>query len=145
MAPCFILHALHRTWFLVVGGVAVSACILTCVGAGWRRGDQYKLTPVKLELHNGVDSLCKFRRETVDRLRLLARRVPREELLANTTAGVSGKFVLSSGRPIPFRKDVKKQKRLCLLAGELAGSVPVPAKVTGVAGNRGMLWCVPWP
>lgn len=95
------------------------------------------LTAPKFKLHNGVGDLCKFRRSTVARLRQLAKRVPRDTLLKGTTVGVKDKF---TGGTIKRRSEYPQAPKLCLLAGELAASVPAPLPLKRVRNGTSILW-----
>jgi len=98
----------------------------------------YELKPPKMALHGGTVAMCKFRRSTVARLRDLSRRVPRKTALEGTTVGERGTF---TGGKIKRHGEYPKQAdTLCLLAAELAASIPPPTRLDKVKNGTSMLW-----
>ena len=104
--------------------------------------DKYKLSPVSMSLTSKLKPICKFRRSTVQRLRHLATTVPRESALAGTApAALKGNY---TGKFLVERRKgwLKPRAALCLLAAEVAASVPSPVKVPGAPDRSSMLWWV---
>ena len=112
--------------------------------ASWvcRRDDRYALPPINTTLHGGVNPLCKYRRTTVQRLRELAERRPRSEVLAGTTVASQGHLTADARGSVLPRHDGKQGDDLCLLAGELAASIPHPPNSHADTPGDGMLWYV---
>ena len=141
LANAAVFHPQREGYDDRVPYVDVHRRVLTCVGPVHSK-DKYKLSPVSMSLTSKLKPICKFRRSTVQRLRHLATTVPRESALAGTApAALKGNY---TGKFLVERRKgwLKPRAALCLLAAEVAASVPSPVKVPGAPDRSSMLWWV---
>lgn len=106
------------------------------------RKDKYRVGKVTTQVHNLIQPMCKYRRRTVTRLRLLAQRMPRAAALQGTAVEA-----LDGNWTGPMKVERRKEWRtagptLCLLAAELAASLPSYVPVQGAPGRVSMISCV---